>query len=193
MKPLTVVALSALALASCGREPDLATADNGPCDASSLIRDMSFMFAATIREPAEVEGGAFTAGEPVVVGGGRGGRMCAYSAERETMISGWVPLETVEPQGPVPETADVWSGAWRRGETQIVITPGAAGFSLTGSLAGAAPGFDGEAQPSGGALALSQNGCGVTVQRVGPWLVAVDNRLCSPAGETFSGVYRKAS
>ena len=58
-------------------------------------------------------------------------------------------------------------------------------------------GFKAQVTPKNDTVAFADDGtnygegCRVRLQRIGPWLLAVDNSGCGGAGVTFTGLYRR--
>lgn len=154
-------------------------------------------------------------GDLVLVGKTRGAFTCvtyqSTSGRKPIFTSGWLPSAALTPVKPMalPRIAD-WIGNWDQHYAGIEIKRGGIGGRLqidgiaafkgardvhTGVLeAQVMPGQDSIAFLDDGWMPFEtkcDSACRVRMQRIGPWLVVVDNGGCGGAGVTFEGFYHR--
>jgi hypothetical protein len=152
-------------------------------------------------------------GDLVLVGEARGDFSCvSYQsplAKKQVWANGWLPTTALAPVAPMPspKTAD-WLGTWRHPGGHIDVKSGAAGklniegemvvptardFHNGGFKAQVTP----QVAPQTATLAFTDDGssygqdCKVRMERIGAWLLVVDNAGCGGAGVSFLGLYRR--
>jgi len=152
-------------------------------------------------------------GNLVLVGASRGEFTCvSYQsplAKRQIWANGWLPTAALTPVAPMPspKAAD-WTGRWthpgghveikagERGKLRIegeMVVPTARDFHNGGFKAQVPL----QVTPQSATLAFTDDGssygddCKVRMQRIGPWLLVVDNAGCGGAGVSFLGLYRR--
>jgi len=142
-------------------------------------------------------------GDELLVSRSFGDWLCAWyqpAKGRETV--GWVKaheLSLAEPDRNPP--AARWEGQWGYYENGLNIRrearTGRLSVSGEASWRGVNPGqvnvgaFEARATPAGAVLKLEDDTCQVTLQLVGPYLLAGDNKQCGGFNVTFDGVYRR--
>jgi len=154
-------------------------------------------------------------GDLVLVGEARGEFSCvSYQsplAKKHVWANGWLPTAALTPVAPMPspKPAD-WIGTWRHPGGHVSVKPGEGGkLNIEGEMVVATArdfhngGFSAQvtprARPQEGAstLIFADDGsnygdeCRVRMQRIGPWLLVVDNAGCGGAGVSFLGLYRR--
>jgi hypothetical protein len=148
-------------------------------------------------------------GDLVLVGRTQGDFTCVeYQsplAKKQIWTTGWLPSAALTPVAPMPspKTSD-WIGTWYHPGGSIAIKSGDGGrLSIEGGMTVPTANdfhngdFKAQAAPQNGSIALVDDGsyygdgCKVRLQRIGPWLLAVDNGGCGGAGVTFEGLYRR--
>jgi hypothetical protein len=154
-------------------------------------------------------------GDLVLVGKTRGAFSCvtyqSASGRKPIFTAGWLPSAALTPVKPMaePRTED-WLGSWDQHYAGIEIKRGGIGGRLRiegeAAFKGALDVHTGviEAQVMPGKESIAflddgwmpfetqcESGCRVRMQRIGPWLVVVDNGQCGGAGVTFEGFYRR--
>jgi hypothetical protein len=154
-------------------------------------------------------------GDLVLVGKTRGAFTCvtyqAPSGKQPIFTSGWLPSAALTPVEPmVAPQIDDWTGNWDQHYAGIEIKRGGGGGRLridgiaafkgardvhTGVLeARVMPGKDSIAFLDDGGQPFEtkdDSGCRVRMQRIGSWLVVVDNGQCGGVGVTFEGFYHR--
>ncbi len=148
-------------------------------------------------------------GDPVLVGRIRGEFTCvtyqAPLAKKQVWAQGWLPSAALTPVAPMPspQTAD-WIGSWERPGASVEIKTGDGGkLHVEGEAVlptardfhnGA---FAAQVAPQNDTIAFTDDGtnygdeCRVRLQRIGPWLLVVDNSSCGGAGVSFIGLYHR--
>lgn len=178
-----------LALGACGGE-QAATA--APCDRTILAQQFPWLFGASLaREVRLEEGVRLAAGTPIVAAPGQDGQMCIQTVGEEGLVGGWASLDVIQTLDPLPETAETWAGVWTTDEARIEATPTGQGVRIAGRYGAAEPAFDFDTSNPVNGLAFSEAGCGLSLARLGQFLVAVDNRMCVTGGGSFTGIYRR--
>ena len=148
-------------------------------------------------------------GDLVLVGRRRGDFTCvSYQsplAKKQVRADGWLPGAALTPVAPMPspKTPD-WVGTWCNPGCRIEIkTAGGGKLQVEGEgLFPTARDFHNGAfkalvAPQSDAIAFADDGssygdgCQVRMQRIGPWLLVVDNAGCGGAGVSFTGLYRR--
>ena len=154
-------------------------------------------------------------GDLVLVGDTRGAFSCvtyqSTSGRKPFFTSGWLPSAALTPIKPMaaPRTED-WLGSWDQHYAGIEIRRGGIGGRLrieglaavkgamdvhTGVLrAEVMPGKDNIAFLDDGWMPFEtqcDSGCRVRMQRIGPWLLVVDNGGCGGAGVSFTAFYHR--
>ena len=148
-------------------------------------------------------------GDLVLVGRTRGDFTCvSYQsplAKKQTGTNGWLPSAALTPIAPMPSPAKSdWIGTWSHpgGSIGIKTCDGGklrveGGMTLKTARDFHNGEFKAEAAPQGNAITLADDGsncgdgCKVRLQRIGPWLLAVDNAGCGGTGVSFTGLYRR--
>ena len=154
-------------------------------------------------------------GDLVLVGRTRGEFTCVTyqspKGKKPILTTAWLPspaLTLVAPQSSL--TAGGWIGAWGHPYGSIEIKPGGIGGRLRIEGEMAVPGardvhngvIEAEVMPGKDSIAFVNDGwlpfetkcddaCRVRMQRIGPWLLVIDNNGCGGAGVTFTGLYRR--
>lgn len=144
-------------------------------------------------------------GDLVLLGKQRGSFTCvSYQsplAKKQIWAHGWLPSAALRPVLPMPnpQTSD-WIGTWYHpgGSIEIRDVKGGKLYVEGGMTVPTAKDFHngdfaGEVVPKGDTIAFvdQYEECRVRLQRVGPWLLAVDNSGCGGAGVSFTGLYRR--
>jgi len=106
---------------------------------------------------------------------------------------------------PSPNTSD-WIGSWYHPGGSIEIRTGdggklhvEGGMTLPTARDFHNGDFKAQVAPQNDTIAFADDGsnygegCQVRMQRIGPWLVVVDNSGCGGAGVSFTGLYRRTS
>jgi hypothetical protein len=148
-------------------------------------------------------------GDLVLVGKTRGPFTCvSYQsplAKKQIWANGWLPSAALTPVAPMPSPkASDWIGTWYHPGGSVEIKQGKGGrLHVEGGMVlptahdfhtGA---FVDEVKPEKGAITLTDDGtyfgegCQARLQRIGPWLLVVDNSGCGGAGVSFTGLYRR--
>lgn len=145
------------------------------------------------------------AGDLVLAGRKRGPFTCvSYQsplAKKQIWVNGWLPSAALTPVLPMPnpEISD-WVGTWYHPGGPIEIRKAKGGkLHVEGGMTVPTAkdfhngDFAGDVMPKGDTIAfVDQYGeCRVRLQRIGPWLLAVDNSGCGGAGVSFTGLYRR--
>ena len=123
-------------------------------------------------------------------------------AKNQIRTIDWLPSAALMPVAPMPSPkASDWIGTWHQPGGSIEIKKGAGGnLHIEGDMtlqagrevrngyikAQIAPKYDTIAYNDG-----YDDGCRVRMQRVGPWLMVEDNRVCGGYGVSFTGLYRR--
>jgi len=147
------------------------------------------------------------AGDLVLVGRTRGDFICVSHrsplAKDYVSTNGWLPsaaLTRLAPM-PAPKTVD-WIGTWCDVGCSIDIKAGAGARLQIDAFRVLRPprdfhngSFKANVAPKGDAIAFADEGgygdeCHVRMQRIGAWLLVVDNSGCGGAG-SFTGLYRR--
>jgi len=143
----------------------------------------------------------------VLVGRTRGDFTCvSYQsplAKNHVSANGWLPSAALVPVAPLPSPKPSdWIGTWCNPGCSIEIKPGDAGrLQIEAFRVLPSPrdfhngGFKAQVAPESDAIALADDGgygeeCRVRMQRIGAWLLVVDNSGCGGAG-SFAGIYRR--
>ncbi|MDF2115508.1 hypothetical protein PY365_08005 [Roseiarcaceae bacterium H3SJ34-1] len=148
-------------------------------------------------------------GDLVLVGAARGDFACvSYQsplAKRQVWANGWLPAAALAPVPPMPspKPAD-WIGAWRHPGGHIEIkSDGGGKLAIEGEMVVPTArdfhngGFKAQVTPQAATLAFADDGsnygdgCKVRMERIGAWLLVVDNAGCGGAGVSFLGLYRR--
>jgi hypothetical protein len=147
------------------------------------------------------------AGDLVLVGRTRGDFTCvSYQsplARNYVSVNGWLPSAALTPVAPLPspKTSD-WIGTWCYPGCSIEIKASDGGKLQIEAFRILPPprdfhngSFKANVAPRDNAIAFADEGgygdeCRVRMQRVGPWLLVVDNSGCGGAG-SFTGLYRR--
>jgi hypothetical protein len=148
-------------------------------------------------------------GDLVLVGTTRGDFTCvtyqAPLAKKHVWANGWLPSAALTPVTPMPSpTMSDWIGSWCNPGCRIDIKAGDGG-KLHIDAEGLFPtahdfhngAFKAEVAAHDDTIAFADDGsnygdgCQVRMQRIGPWLLVVDNAGCGGAGVTFTGLYRR--
>jgi hypothetical protein len=145
------------------------------------------------------------AGDLVLVGRTRGEFTCvSYQsplAKDYGWANGWLPSAALTPVAPMPspKTSD-WIGTWCYPTCSLEIKAGDGGKLQIEAFRMLPPPrdfhqslFKAKVAPQDGTIAFDDEGgydCHVRMQRIGPWLLVVDNSGCGGAG-TFTGLYRR--
>ena len=148
-------------------------------------------------------------GDLVLVGRTRGDFTCvSYHsplAKNQIGTIGWLPSAALTPVAPMPSPKmPDWIGTWCNPGCRIEIKTGHGG-KLQVDAGGLFPtardfhngAFKAEVAPQNDAIAFADDGsntgdeCQVRMQRIGPWLLVVDNGGCGGAGVSFTGLYRR--
>ncbi len=126
-------------------------------------------------------------------------------ATKQIWAHGWLPTAALEPVTPMasPKMSD-WIGTWYHPGGPIEIKRGKGGkLEIEGGMTVPTArdfhngSFHAEATPEGNAIALEDDGsnygsgCHVRLQRIGPWLLVVDDSGCGGAAVSFTGLYRR--
>lgn len=149
-------------------------------------------------------------GDLVLVGKTRGHFTCvSYQsplAKTQIWTNGWLPSAALTPVAPMPSpTTSDWIGSWCHPGCSIEIRNGDAGkLRVEGEMIlptardvhnGA---FKAQVAPQNNTIVFADDGsnygeeCQLRMQRIGPWLMVVDNAGCGGAGVSFTGLYRRA-
>ena len=149
-------------------------------------------------------------GDLVLVGRTRGDFTCVsyqspLAKKKRNWTNGWLPSAALTPVAPTPapEASD-WIGIWCNPGCRIEIRAGDGGRLQVGGE-GVFPtardfhngAFKAQVTPQNDAIAFADDGsnygedCRVRMQRIGPWLLVVDNAGCGGAGVSFTGLYRR--
>ena len=157
--------------------------------------------------------------DPVIVTGTLGAYSCAWLTNPQGVTTrSWLPTSALQPVPSVSPSLEAWTGHWRTGEQDIIITRAAAGqlavkgqatygrFDQERVKRGAVNdgAVEGTTAPKGNRLAFNQgdnndtlpfsdtdkNACKIRMSLVGPYLWAWEDR-CGGAGVTFDGVYTR--
>ncbi|MGC1622532.1 MAG: hypothetical protein WA759_06990 [Pseudolabrys sp.] len=124
-------------------------------------------------------------------------------ATKQVWTIGWLPSAALTPVAPMlaPKTSD-WVGTWyhpggsieiKSGKRDILDVEG--GMTVPTANDFHNGGFIAQVTPKNDTVAFADDGtnygegCRVRLQRIGPWLLAVDNSGCG--GVTFTGLYRR--
>jgi hypothetical protein len=148
-------------------------------------------------------------GDLVLVGRTRGDFTCVtYQSpltKKHIWADGWLPSAALTPVAPMPSPKPSdWIGTWCNPGCRIEIKTGDGG-KLEVEGQGVFPtardfhngAFKAQVAPQNDAIAFADDGsnygegCQVRMQRIGPWLLVVDNAGCGGAGVSFSGLYRR--
>ena len=148
-------------------------------------------------------------GDLVLVGRTRGDFTCvSYHsplAKNQIWTNGWLPSAALTPVAPMPSPKiPDWIGTWCNPGCRIEIKTGDGG-KLQVDAEGLFPtardfhtgAFKAQVAPQDDAIAFADDGsntgdeCQVRMQRIGPWLLVVDNGGCGGAGVSFTGLYRR--
>ena len=148
-------------------------------------------------------------GDLVLTGRSKGVYVCAFFPNRGGGSAGWMRRDRLAAQ-PVDAAPPLsaWVGKWRNFDDTIALKARGAMLEASGdaywpsanpplSLRPGGPNtgdFSGVAKPSGARVVFADkdpDGCKVTLDRVGPWLVAADNNNCGGNNVTFTGVYTR--
>ena len=148
------------------------------------------------------------AGDQLLTGRSRGAYVCVLYPNRGGGTAGWMAKDRLAAQPvPVPPLS-AWVGQWHTFDDTIALKAKGALLEASGDaywpsanpplrLRPGGPNvgdFSGEARPVGGHVVFADkdpDGCTVTLDRVGPWLVAADNQMCGGMNVSFSGVYTR--
>ena len=153
-------------------------------------------------------------GDLVLVGQTRGPFTCVtYQStidRKPIFTSGWLPSAALTPVSPSPAPRmEDWIGSWDQHYAGIEIKRGPGGrLKIEGEAAvkGAQDVhtgvIDAQTMPAKDNIAFYDDGklpfetqddsaCRVRMQRIGPWLVVVDNGQCGGVGVTFTGFYHR--
>jgi hypothetical protein len=140
----------------------------------------------------------------VLIGRAKGAYVCAFFPNRGGGSAGWVRRDRVDPLPPEPTTAPAaWTGAWKDGDNTIdlkakgttLVASGDAYWPSANPPLSLRPGgpnvgeFGGTSRPIGGIATFKEDDCIVKLERVGPWLLASDNKMCGGNNVSFTGVY----
>ncbi len=148
-------------------------------------------------------------GDLVLAGRTRGDFTCvSYQspmAKKQIWATGWLPSAALAPVAPMaaPKMSD-WIGTWRHpgGSIDIKTGPGDK-LQVEGEMVVPTArdfhngGFKAQVAPQSDTLAFADDGtsygdeCQVRMQRIGPWLMVVDNIGCGGIGVSFTGLYRR--
>ena len=149
------------------------------------------------------------AGDLVLLGKTQGDFTCVHYqsplATKQVWTIGWLPSAALTPVAPMlaPKTSD-WVGTWyhpggsieiKNGKRDILDVEG--GMTVPTANDFHNGGFKAQVTPKNDTVAFADDGtnygegCRVRLQRIGPWLLAVDNSGCGGAGVTFTGLYRR--
>jgi hypothetical protein len=155
-------------------------------------------------------------GDLVLAGRTQGDFTCVTyqspTAKKHIWTNGWLPSAALTPVAPIasPKAVD-WVGNWSQPNGSIEIRRGIGGKlriqgemvvptahdAHTGAIEAAVmPEKDSIAFVDDGSIPFDkadEGECRVRMQRIGPWLVVVDNGGCGGAGVTFTGFYRRKS
>jgi hypothetical protein len=148
-------------------------------------------------------------GDLVLIGRTRGEFTCvsyqAPLAKKQIWANGWLPSAALTPVAPMPSPKlSDWIGTWCNPGCRIEISNGDGG-KLRIEAEGLFPtardfhngAFRADVAPQDNAIAFADDGtnygdeCRVRMQRIGPWLLVVDNSGCGGAGVSFTGLYRR--
>jgi hypothetical protein len=144
-------------------------------------------------------------GDLVLVGRRRGDFTCVsyqspLARKKQIRADGWLPDAALTPVAPMPAPI----GTWCNPDCRIEIGAGEGGRLLVDGE-GVFPtahdfhdgGFKAQVTPQDDAIAFADDGsnygeeCRVRMQRIGPWLLVVDNAGCGGTGVSFTGLYRR--
>src|SRR5258706_4601698 len=147
------------------------------------------------------------AGDLVLVGRTQGDFTCvSYQsplAKKQIWANGWLPSAALTPVAPMPspKTPD-WIGRWYTSGGSIEIRPGDGGrLQVEGGMTLPTArdfhngDFKAQVAPQNDTIAFADDGsnygegCQVRMQRIGPWLVVVDNSGCGGAGGSVTWRY----
>jgi hypothetical protein len=148
-------------------------------------------------------------GDLVLAGQTRGDFTCvSYQSpltKSQIWANGWLPSAALTPVAPMasPKMSD-WTSTWRHPGGSIEIKPGDDGkLQVEGEMVVPTArdfhngGFRARVAPRDNMIAFADDGtnygegCQVRMQRIGPWLMVVDNAGCGGAGVSFTGFYRR--
>ena len=170
--------------------------------------DDDFTAAACPAATAACQRKTYLVTDDLVLGGRTRGDFTCVSyqsplAKKQIWANGWLPSAALTPVTPMPspKTSD-WIGTWYHPGGSIEIGTGDGGKlrvegEMTLPTARDAHNGDIKAQvaPQGDTLAFADEGygedCQVRMQRIGPWLMVVDNAGCGGAGVSFTGFYHR--
>jgi hypothetical protein len=148
-------------------------------------------------------------GDLVLVGKTQGDFTCvSYQsplAKKHIWAAGWLPSAALTPVTPMPSpTTSDWIGTWHHPYGSIEIKTGDGGkLHVEGLLVVPTArdfhngGFKAQVAPQNNAIAFADDGsnygegCQVRMQRIGMWLLVVDNSGCGGAGVSFTALYRR--
>ena len=144
------------------------------------------------------------AGDLVLLGKTQGDFTCvdyqSLLATKQVWTIGWLPSAALTPVAPMlaPKTSD-WVGTWYHPGGSIEIKSGKRDIlDVEGGMRADRKRFSqwrvqgaGYTQERHCGVCRRREGCRVRLQRIGPWLLAVDNSGCGGAGVTFTGLYRR--
>jgi hypothetical protein len=142
-------------------------------------------------------------GNEVIVSRKFGSWMCSwYQPEEGSETVGWLPLNSLRVIEPTTTPSlEQWAGMWRDYDNRLVInTDGSASphLRVEGQAYWRGLGdnvnegsFAGRAKPQGNQLTIEDDGCKVSLIRVGRFLIAHDNFQCGGMNVRFDGVYRR--
>jgi hypothetical protein len=152
------------------------------------------------RAPACAERAYLVPGDRVIISARRDAFICAtYINAEGGDRSGWLPADAVADDKAEPVAVADWLGEWSRGdETSIMVKASKAGvLRIEGVVGGIGPAasIKSDVTPASDRLSFTDRGdaegCKVWMQRVGPWLMVIDDHQCGGFLVTFSGVWRR--
>jgi hypothetical protein len=131
-----------------------------------------------------------------------------YEPKKGAETVGWIPSKNLDYRAVDSNPAAAgWIGEWKYYDNSISIAAGknAGSFDLTGSALWRGLGdnvhvgdFEESAKADGNLLKIGEgendeDGCRVSLRRVGRFLIVSDNMRCGGVNVSFSGVYRKTA
>jgi hypothetical protein len=170
--------------------------------------DDDFTAAACPAATAACQRKTYLVTDDLVLGGRTRGDFTCVSyqsplAKKQIWANGWLPSAALTPVTPMPspKTSD-WIGTWYHPGGSIEIGTGDGGKlrvegEMTLPTARDVHNGDIKAQvaPQNYTLAFADDvygeDCQVLMQRIGPWLMVVDNAGCGGAGVSFTGFYHR--